>query len=193
MGAPTPKRASRGRTNTHTAAAGPGALDLDSLTKAEAFPDLHLPTTPFRFLLGGRWYELADPRDADWKQAWQLAGNPFLLMRTALIGAEDPVTDPTEAELEAARDRLRLVDVDAQPAGQQPHGDAAPTTDEGDGDSPAEAGGVEEPVVTLIDRFASADLPGWKLNALFARWHDYYKIKLSEEQGILPALLGATG
>lgn len=192
MGAPTAqnrpaRRASAKNTNAAKKAAAAqkakvpaGVFDLDSLDKNEVFPGLELPSEPFQFLLAGRQYELGDPRDTDWKLTLRLVGNPFLLMRTSLVGADDPVPDPTEEELEAARDRARM-----EAAERAAERDA----DEEDADDEAQ---VEEPElkVTLIDRFASVDLPGWKLEALFQRWHQHYKINLSDGQGIFAALTG---
>lgn len=153
--------------------APPGVFDLDNLTKAQALPDLDLPTTPFEFLLAGRTYQLSDPRDNDWKDSWQLAANPFLLMRACLVGADDPVDDPTEEEITNARIRLNL--------GKEEEQDSEATEDDG-----------EEPKVQviLLDRFTAAPLPGWKLNALLDNWHAHYKIDLSHGRGILDVLLG---
>lgn len=192
MGAPTaPNRPARkaGAKNTTAAkkaaaakksTAPAGVFDLDSLTKAEVFPDLNLPSESFQFLLDGHDYELRDPRDTDWKLSLRLAGNPFLLMRTALVGADDAVPDPTEEELEAARDRAR---VDAAERAAERDGDG----DEDEDETPAEEPEVK---VTLIDRFTSVDLPSWKLEALFQRWHQHYKIDLSDGRGIFAALTG---
>lgn len=156
--------------------AGPGVvLDLDALTKQQAMPGVRLPTRPFTFLLAGVTFELKDPRDTDWKLALELSSNPFLLMRTCLVNADEPVDDPTAAEMRLCRERLGLV--------AEPLPDSVAAKEEArlypDGITPC-----------LIDRFTGADLPGWKLNALFARWHEHYKIDLSEGRGILAALLG---
>lgn len=151
-------------------------LDLDALSKADAFPDLQMPEEPFTFLLAGVEYELGDPRDSDWKLAIQLAGNPFLLMKTVLVGADDPVDDPSEDEVRCCRERNGL------PLQRPAEGtEEAASEDElwPDGVTPA-----------LIDRFTAAYLPGWKLNALFENWHEHYRIDLSSGKGILGALLG---
>ncbi len=178
MGAPTPaKRARAPRKATATKVSGPKVvLDLDNLSKQTAFPDVDLPTKPFTFLLDGVQYELRDPRDSDWKLALELSGNPFLLMRTALVDADEPVDDPTDLELRMCRDRHGLPQV-APPEGSEQATEEAelfPT-------------GV---AVALIDRFGAAHLPTWKLNALFTRWHEHYRIDLSSSKGILAALLG---
>lgn len=156
-----------------------GVFDLDTLDKREAFPDLGLPDKPFQFLLAGVQYELGDPRDNDWKEAWQLATNPFLLMRSCLVGADDPVEDPTEDEITNARVRLGL----GPRAEEEQDGEAAEDGEDEDDEKP-------KLVVTLIDRFTAAPLPGWKLNALLENWHKHYKIDLSKGRGILDALLG---
>ncbi len=185
MSAPSPaKRAPRkaAARPRKTAAAAAVVLDLDSLSKSKAFPDLTLPAVPFTFLLDGVTYELRDPRDSDWKLALELASNPFLLMRTSLVGADDPIDDPTDLEIECARERLGVVSEDAAAMAElvadgQVNRDPAP-----------------EPTVVvpaLIDRFTAADLPTWKLNALFENWHRHYKIDLTSSKGILTALLGA--
>lgn len=153
-------------------------LDLDSLTKQKAFPDLKIPKAAFTFLLGGVSYELSDPRDSDWKNSLQLAGNPFLLMRTSLVGADNPIDDPTADETRACRERHGLL--------QERPGEGTPEAvqeDEmfPDGVTPA-----------LIDRFTAAHLPGWKLNALFQNWHEHYRIDLKDGRGILAALLGTS-
>lgn len=184
MGAPTAPRKQTARKATvrkATAAAAKATsttrvvLDLDTLTKAKALPDLNLPTKPFTFRLDGNDYELRDPRDSDWKLSWQLAANPFLLMRNALVGADDPIDDPTEQEIENARERIRLAE-----------------ENEGGGGVTEGGEGGEEPEIVplLIDRFTAVAMPGWKLNALFDNWHSYYKIDLSDGKGILPTLLG---
>ncbi len=185
-GTPT-KRAPRKATTSRAAAARSSAapvkprvtLDLDSISKSKVFPDLKLPTAPFTFLLNGHTYELRDPRDSDWKQALELARNPFLLMRTALVGADDPIDEPTEMEMACCRERLGLVSQDVA--------DAAELVADGriSGENV-----VEDPVPTLIDRLTAADLPAWKLNALFDNWHSYYKIDLGSGKGLLAALLG---
>jgi hypothetical protein len=157
-------------------------LDLDALSKDQAFPGLKMPKVPFTFLLGGVTYELADPRDSDWKMALELSGNPFWLMRTALVGADDPIDDPTEAETKNCKERLGL---DASK-------EASDVTElVQDGKVSGEDVVPEVDVVpALIDRFTTAYLPGWKLNALFQNWHEQYKIDLSGGKGILGALLG---
>lgn len=195
MAGPTPaKRAPRKATPAKAAPAktSPAAprvvLDLDTLSKDKAFPGLKLPKTPFTFLQAGVVYELRDPRDSDWKMALQLAGNPFLLMRTALVGADDPIDDPTEDEVRACRERNGL------PSEEEVAGLHKAAEREGllDGvDMPEEP--EEKPVPALIDRFTASHLPGWKLNALFDRWHEHYKIDLKNGQGILAALLGKSG
>jgi hypothetical protein len=168
-GKPTPAKAIRG--------ANPRVvLDLDALTKDKAFPDLKLPKVEFTFLLDGNPYELRDPRDSDWKMALQLANNPFLLMRQALVGADDPIEDPTADEIGACRERLGL--------GETP---PPPNTEEAIHEAQLYPDGVT-PV--LLDRFTATYLPGWKLNALFQRWHEHYKIDLKDGKGILAALLG---
>lgn len=179
--APARKAAAAKAVPEVTGKAAPGVFDLDNLTKAEALPDLNLPTTPFQFLLAGQEYELGDPRDNDWKQAWRLSQNPFLLMRACLVGADDPVTNPTEEELELAKERLRQ-DND----GEEQDGEA----EEQDGEAAEDKGEEPKPVPTLLDRFTAAPLPGWKLNALLENWHEHYKIDLSQGRGILDALLG---
>lgn len=151
-------------------------LNLDTLSKAKAFPGLQLPKVPFTFLQIGVQYELSDPRDSDWKQALELAGNPFMLMRTALVGAEEPIDDPTAAEIRLCRERYGLL--------PDPPTRGTPEADEElllfpDGITPA-----------LIDRFVASELPTWKLNALFQGWHEHYKIDLTDGKGILGALLG---
>ena len=168
-GKPTPSKAVPG--------ANPRVvLDLDALTKDKAFPDLKLPKVPFTFLQAGTTYELKDPRDSDWKMALQLAGNPFLLMRTALVDADEPIEDPTDDEMRACRERHGLLP-----------NPPAEGTDEAKEEAEAYPDGVTPAV---IDRFTASYLPGWKLNALFARWHEHYKIDLKDGQGILSALLG---
>jgi hypothetical protein len=124
-------------------------------------------------------YELRDPRDSDWKMALQLASNPFLLMRTSLVGADDPVDDPTEEEMAACRERHGL-------SPEPP----APDTPEAEEELVVWSDGNPKPA--LIDRFTVAYLPSWKLNALFANWHEYYGIDLTKGTGILNALLGKT-
>lgn len=156
--------------------AGPGVvLDLDALTKAQAMPGMKLPTRPFTFLSNSVEYELMDPRDTDWKQSLGLAANPFLLMRTCLVDADKPVDDPTEFEMRLCRERLGLV--------PDPLPDSAAAKEEAklfpDGIHPC-----------VIDRWTAQDLPGWKLNALYRRWHEHYKIDLSEGKGVLGILLG---
>jgi hypothetical protein len=158
--------------------AGPGVvLDLDNLTKGQAMPGLKLPTRSFTFLLGGADYELRDPRDTDWKLSLELSANPFLLMRTCLVNADDPVAEPTKEEWRLCRERHGLTP-DPPPAG----------TPEAEHEAESWPDGPPPPAV--IDRFTATDLPGWKLNALFARWHEHYKIDLSEGKGVLAALLG---
>jgi hypothetical protein len=157
--------------------AGPGVvLDLDSLTKAQAMPGVKLPTRPFTFLLNGLEYELMDPRDTDWKQSLELSANPFLLMRTCLVDADKPVEDPTDVEMELCRDRLGLPAKAPDPGSEQAKIEAVTHPD---GITPC-----------VIDRWTGTDMPGWKLNALFGRWHEHYKIDLSEGKGVLAALLG---
>jgi hypothetical protein len=157
--------------------AGPGVvLDLDALTKRQAFPDLKMPTREFTFLLNGVEYELKDPRDTDWKLALELAGNPFLLMRTCLVHADDPIDDPTDYEMQLCRERLGL-------SPESP----APGTEEATHEAVLWPDGI---VPCVIDRWTGTDLPGWKLNALFARWHEHYRIDLSDGKGVLAALLG---
>lgn len=159
-----------------TRKAGPGVvLDLDALTKRQALPDLKLPTRAFTFLLNGVEYELSDPRDTDWKLALELAANPFLLMRTCLVNADEPVDDPTPDEMRLCRDRLGLVP-DPLPDSQAAKEEAQLYPD-----------GIRP---CLIDRWTATDLPGWKLNALYGRWHTHYRIDLSEGKGVLAALLG---
>ena len=179
MAAPTPAKRTRPARKAAAPAkrATPGVvLDLDNLSKQTAFPNIKLPTRPFTFLLDGVQYELRDPRDSDWKLALELSTNPFLLMRTALVGADDPVDDPTELEIRMCRDRHHLPQV-APPEGSEQAKQEAE-------DYP---NGV---TVALIDRFGAAHLPTWKLNALFTNWHDHYKIDLSTSKGLLAALLG---
>ncbi len=157
--------------------AGPGVvLDLDALTKAQAIPGLRLPTRPFTFLLNGDEYELRDPRDTDWKLSLELSANPFLLMRTCLVNADEPVENPTKDEMRLCRERLGLDPDEPAPGSDEAKLEAI---DYPDGIHPA-----------VIDRFTGTDLPGWKLTALFGRWHEHYKIEKSEGQGILAALLG---
>lgn len=192
MGAPTaPNRAARraAPAKKSTPANTRVVLDLDSLDKAEAFPNLDLPTELFAFILNGHQYELRDPRDSDWKKAWQLATNPFLLMRDALVGADDAVADPTAEELGAARERQQQERVAERAEAQEER--AGDDHDEAASQDKAEQ--PEPPVVMLIDRFTAADLPGWKLNALFERWHAHYKIDLAAGGGILATLLGHKG
>lgn len=157
--------------------AGPDVvLDLDSLTKGQAMPGVKLPTRPFTFLLNGVQYELMDPRDTDWKQSLELAANPFLLMRTCLVGGDEPIDNPTELEMQLARER---------------HGLPAKAPDKGSDEAKAEAAAHPDGiVVAVIDRWTATDMPGWKLNALFGRWHEHYKIDLSDGKGVLAALLG---
>ncbi len=172
------KKAAPARTATVAPADGGPAvvLDLDSLSKQKAFPKIKLPAKPFTFLLNGVVYELKDPRDADWKRVLELAQNPFLLMRTSLVGADDQVEDPTELEIECARERLRLSPVAPKAGSEEAKQEAADYPD-----------GVP---VLLIDRLTAADLPTWKLNALFANWHEHYRIDMSSSKGVLSALLG---
>lgn len=168
------KRAAPAKT---TPAAAPRVvLNLDTLSKAKAFPDLELPKAPFTFLLDAVRYELRDPRDSDWKRALELAQNPFLLMRSALVGADDPIDEPTQDEVRNCRSRHGLLP-DRPTKG----------TPEADEEALLWPDGV---VPALIDRFAAAYLPTWKLNALFANWHEHYRINLSDGKGILGALLG---
>jgi hypothetical protein len=157
--------------------AGPGVvLDLDTLTKVQAMPGVKLPTRPFTFLLNGVEYELMDPRDTDWKRSLELAANPFLLMRTCLVGADEPIDDPTEFEMQLCRERLGLPG-------------KAPTP--GSAEEKSEAKAFPDGIIACrIDRWTGTDMPGWKLNALFTRWHEHYKIDLSEGKGVLAALLG---
>lgn len=166
------------RSVTTTAAPPRVVLDLDKLTKQKAFPDLNLPKTPFTFLLAGVQYELQDPRDSDWKNSLALARNPFMLMRTCLVGADDPVPDPTEDETRVCRERHGLTQ-DPPPGGGS--------------EAEHEAEMFPEGIIPgLIDRFTATHLPGWKLNALFENWHQHYKIDLSDGQGILGTLLGTS-
>jgi hypothetical protein len=177
MAASSPaKRAPRKASAVRAAPKPPVVLDLDSLSKAQAFPDLQIPAGPFTFLLDSVTYELSDPRDSDWKMALQLSQNPFLLMRTALVGADDPVDNPTGEELEACRERLGL------PAKPPPAG-----TEQAAEEAELWPDGI---VPALIDRFTCAHLPTWKLDALFGRWHEHYQIELQDGKGILAALLG---
>lgn len=175
------KRAPRKATprKAATATAGPKVvLDLDTLSKQKAFPALKLPKGPFTFLLDGVQYELGDPRDTDWKLAMQLASKPFLLMRTALVDADEPVDDPTEDEIAACRERHGLPQ-DVPPEGSDQAKDEAERYPDG----------IK---VCVIDRFAAAHLPSWKLNALFENWHQHYQIDLTSGTGILAALLGTS-
>ncbi len=151
-------------------------LDLDKLTKKQAYPDLDVPDEPFTFLLDGNDYELRDPRDTDWKLALELAANPFLLMRASLVGADEPVDDPTEFEVRLCRERLGLP---ADPPDEGSEQALEEAEDYPDGIKPC-----------LIDRLTGVDLPGWKLQALYANWHEHYNIDLSHGKGILAALLG---
>lgn len=183
MSAPSPAtkpRKTAAKKTTTAAKAAPArprvVLDLDTLDKAKAFPGLALPKQPFTFLLDSVQYELRDPRDTDWKMALQLARNPFLLMRHALVDADEPIDNPTEDEIRSCRERFGLMP------------DPPLATEERyqyelelhpDGVTPA-----------VIDRFTTAFLPNWKLNALFGRWHEHYKIDLTSSKGILDALLG---
>lgn len=177
MAATSPTRPRKATPKKATTASTPRVvLDLDNLSKAKAFPSIKLPTQPFTFLLAGINYELTDPRDSDWKMAIQLANNPFLLMRTALVGADDPIDNPTEDEMRVCRERNGLMP-DPPPAGSP--GAQQEATDWPDGVTPA-----------VIDRFTAAFLPTWKLNALFERWHEHYQIDLSSGRGIMNALLG---
>ncbi len=177
-----PRKAAASRTTPARKAVVPAGdgpavvLDLDGLDKQQAFPKVKLPTKPFTFLLNGHVYELKDPRDADWKRVLELARNPFLLMRTSLVGAEDPVDNPTELETECARERLGL---------------PSPPPAAGSDDAKREAKQYPDGIpVLLIDRLTAADLPTWKLNALFTNWHEHHKIDMSSSKGILSALLG---
>lgn len=151
-------------------------LDLDNLDKAKAFPGVKLPTQPFTFLLDGVQYELRDPRDTDWKMALNLARNPFLLMRHALVDADEPVDNPTEDEMRNCRERFGLFP-DPPPAG-------SPAAEEETKRFP------DGLIPAVIDRFTTAFMPSWKLNALFDRWHAHYKIDLTSGKGVLNALLG---
>jgi hypothetical protein len=177
MAATTP--AKRTRPRAATPAKPVVTLDLDAMPKSKAFPNLDIPAEPFSFLLNKVVYKLSDPRDADWKSALALSRNPFLLMRTMLIGADDPVDDPTEEEAKACRER---------------HGVTQETPDEGSDAAKLEAelwpDGVPAPA--LIDRFTCAPLPGWKLEALFQNWRAHFKIDLGDGQGIIAAMLGAS-
>lgn len=164
--------------------AGPGpVLDLDALSKREAMPGVKLPTRPFTFLLNGVDYELQDPRDCDWKLTLELSGNPFLLMRTCLVNADEPIDEPTEMEIRLCRERMGLTDEETAMTAELV----------ADGKVSGEERPPEKPVIpALIDRFTAVDMPGWKLNTLFSRWHEHYKIDLSGGKGILDALLGKT-
>ncbi len=173
----TKAAAAKKPTITPVRKAGPGVvLDLDSLTKAQAMPGLKLPARPFTFRLNGVDYELGDPRDTDWKLTIELSSNPFLLMRTCLVDADKPVDNPTDMETRLCRERLGL-DADTPPAGSEVAKQEAARFPDG-----------IQPCV--IDRWTANDLPGWKLNTLFERWHQHYKIDLAEGKGILKALLG---
>ncbi|MER5608336.1 hypothetical protein AB0F93_00070 [Micromonospora tulbaghiae] len=181
MAGTSPAKKTTGRKATAAArprrAAAGGVFDLDALTKAQALPDLELPEKPFEFRLAGHLYQLTDPRDRDWKDAWRLAGNPFMLMRECLVGADAPVTDPTEQEIEHARERIRLGRAD----------------DEQDGEQDGEETKAEPPVeVLLIDRFTASPLPGWLMNALLENWSKYFKFDLTDSRNLLDALLGRT-
>ncbi len=155
-------------------------LDLDALTKQDAFPDLNLPAKPFTFLLNGVDYELRDPRDSDWKLSLQLVRNPFALMRNALVDADEPIEDPTEDEIRMARERVGLP--------------PDPFEKDSDQAKQEEADWPDGVPVCLIDRFSASYLPSWKLNALFQRWHEHWRIPLdSDGKGILDALLGRVG
>lgn len=177
MAAPTPAKRTRPQRKAPAKPAGPKVvLDLDNLPKQKAFPNVKLPTVPFTFLLNGVQYELRDPRDSDWKLALELASNPFMLMRHALVDADVPIDDPSDLEMRMCRDRHGLPQVRPPDGSEQ-----AKQEDEDypDGVTPA-----------LIDRFGASDLPTWKLNALFTNWHEHYKIDLTSGKGILSALLG---
>lgn len=176
MAASTPQKRAPRKTAPRKAAGPKVVLDLDNLPKQKAFPNLKLPTVAFTFLLGGVTYELRDPRDSDWKLALELASNPFLLMRTALVDADEPVEDPTEDEVRLCRERNGLPPVPPSEGSEQAKQEAEDWPD-----------GV---TVCVIDRFTAAHLPSWKMNALFANWHEHYKIDLSAGKGILAALLG---
>lgn len=181
MSAPSPAkpRKTTPKKSTAVKAAPPQprvVLDLDTLDKAKAFPALTLPKQPFTFLLDAVQYELRDPRDSDWKMALQLARNPFLLMRHALVDADTPIDDPTEDEVRNCRERFGLP---ADPPLANSEQSKYELERYPDGVTPA-----------VIDRFTAAFLPSWKLNALFGRWHEHYKIDLTSGKGILDALLG---
>lgn len=64
-------------------------FDLDGLDKKDVLPDV--TDVPFRFLLGGHWFLMIDPRDVDWKKVLDGINNPILFMRLALV-------DPDEAD-----------------------------------------------------------------------------------------------
>jgi hypothetical protein len=183
--APTKRAALKAVPTKRTAGAAKPrvVLDLDALTKQKAFPDLKIPTVPFTFLLNEVEYELGDPRDSDWKLALELSSNPFLLMRTALVGADDPIDDPTEDEIRVCRERWGYVSKETA--------EVAEFVQDGKVSGDVQAN-MEDPVPAVIDRFTASFLPGWKLNALFARWHEHYKIDLSAGKGILASLLGQT-
>lgn len=170
------KRAPRKTTAPAVARRPRVVLDLDALDKRKVFPDLDLPRDPFTFLLDGHSYELKDPRDPDWKMSVQMATNPFLLMRHSLSGADDPITDPSADEMIACRERHGLP--------QEPPAAGTPAAAE---EAELHPGGVTP---ALIDRFTMAYCPGWKLQVLFTRWHEHYKIDLAGADGILGALLG---
>ena len=57
-------------------------LDLDALDKADYVPDAVL--TPFVFKHAGRIWQLADPRDLDWRQLMQGLRNPAAFMGMAM-------------------------------------------------------------------------------------------------------------
>jgi hypothetical protein len=179
MGAASPAKRAPRKKATAAAKPAPGprvVLDLDTLDKAKAFPNAQLPRKPFDFNLHGVRYELADPRDSDWKMALTLSSNPFLLMRTCLVDADEPIEDPTDDEVRACRERHGLSGSVPPPGSDEAKQEAQ---DWPDGVTPA-----------LIDRFTAAYLPGWKLNALFEKWHEHYNIDLSKGGGILSALVG---
>jgi hypothetical protein len=180
MSAPSPARPRpRKSTAKKAAPARPRVvLDLDTLDKAKAFPNLKLPTQPFTFLLDGVQYELRDPRDTDWKRALELARNPFMLMRQCLVDADEPVDNPTEDEMRNCRERFGLFPDPPEPGTPEAEHEAARYPD----------GFDEQPAV--IDRLTTAPLPSWKLNALFGMWHEHYKIDLTSRKGVLAALLG---
>lgn len=102
MGAPSaPKKAVRKRTTAAKKTGGAAAepenpaakflqppddegvlLDLDALDKTDWLPDAI--TTPYKFRHASRVYELADPRDIDWRDLITGLRNPALFMANAM-------------------------------------------------------------------------------------------------------------